>query len=106
LLLPRRRVKIGSLLKKVRQENILKTVAEQKKIQEREDWHKLVVKVIVWKEGTVGKGVVQLVNKITPKEWKLYRKKLTSANAANAKDKTHIRLKETWDRIKEHGGFS
>ncbi|MEK7497755.1 MAG: hypothetical protein AAB656_02465 [Patescibacteria group bacterium] len=59
----------------------------------------------MWKEGTGGRGVVQSVEKITSKEWKLYRKRLTSANAANAKDKTHLRLKETWDKIKEHGGF-
>ncbi|OGM25648.1 hypothetical protein A3D00_02790 [Candidatus Woesebacteria bacterium RIFCSPHIGHO2_02_FULL_38_9] len=100
---------------KNRQENILNIITRskkadrdlvyQKKFEEREEWHRLVVKVIIWKDGTVGEGVVQLVDKITSKEWEFYCGRITKANIVNGKDRIQIRLNETLQRIKENGGF-
>ncbi len=86
--------------------NIKKSLIDQKKLQEKEDWHKLVVKVIVWKDGPVGSGFVQFMDKITPKEWKDYRKRLTRVNAGKGKEKIQALLKEKWERINENGGFA
>ncbi len=62
--------------------------------------------MIVWKDGTGGKGVVQAVEKISPREWKLYRKRLIAASPLKGKDKIQARLRETWVKIKKSGGFA
>jgi len=60
--------------------------------------------VIVWKDGTSGKGVVQLVGKIVPKEWRTYCRRLIKANATDIV-RIQTRLKETKQKIRENGGF-
>lgn len=100
----------------VRQENILNTnfnskksdkeIAHEKNLEEREVWHKLIVKVITWKDGTVGKGVVAFSEKITPKEWRHYKKRLTAASPAKDTARIEARLKETLEKIKKNGGFA
>lgn len=73
-------------------------LAYQEKFQEREAWHKLVVKVICWKDG-------HLANKITPKEWETYCERTVKTNVSHGKDKVLHSLKETKDIITNHGGF-
>lgn len=107
---------IISLLASVRQENILNTnfnskksdkeIAHEKNLEEREVWHKLIVKVITWKDGTVGKGVVAFSEKITPKEWRHYKKRLTAASPVKDVARIEARLKETLEKIKKNGGFA
>jgi len=82
-----------------------KELAHEKNLEEREIWHKLVVKVITWKDGTVGKGVVAFSEKVTPKEWKIYKKRLTAASPIKDIARIEARLKETLEKIRKNGGF-
>ncbi len=61
--------------------------------------------MIVWKDGTVGKGVVGTFSKITPKEWRIYTKKILESVTDKARDKMKLRIRETLGKIKKNGGF-
>lgn len=80
-------------------------LVNQEKNNEKEAWHKLVVKVISWKDGLTNGGFVTYSNKITTKEWNIYSKKIAKTNLTNGKQKVHIYLKETKELIKKYGGF-
>ncbi len=80
-------------------------LANLEKIAERENWHKLVVKVISWKSGLLEGGSVKTANKITNKEWNLYCDRLVKTNTTYGKPKVLADLKEIKKLIKEHGGF-
>jgi hypothetical protein len=70
---------------------------------EREIWHKLVIKVIRWKDEPVVGG--NFTAKITSKEWDTYAKSIVQINTTNEKQKFLADLQETKDLIQKHGGF-
>ncbi len=59
----------------------------QDKVIERELWHKLVVKVIRWKENNLDDEIVRATEKITKTEWKNYCARMIETNATNGKEK-------------------
>ena len=81
-----------------RSNNHNNNLAYQEKFQEREAWHKLVVKMICWQDG-------HLVDKITSKEWKTYCEHTVKTNVSHRKDRVLDSLKETKEIITDHGGF-
>lgn len=80
-------------------------LAYLEKFNEREAWHKLVVKIISWKEGLLEGGSVKITDKVTSKEWNTYTKHLIKTNTSYTKQKVLSNLKETEDLIKQNGGF-
>lgn len=83
-----------------------KDLIHKKKAEKQEAWHNLVVKVILWKDGVTGRGAAHLMSKITPKEWKSYRKRITAANQSIGKGKLQSRLHEVWEKVTQNGGFA
>lgn len=79
--------------------------AYQEKFEEREAWHKLVVKVIIWKDGLSETETRKLINKISLKEWRVYCQHMVKTNVTYGREKVLANLKETWQIIKKHGGF-
>lgn len=75
--------------------------ASQEKSDQREIWHKLVVKIINWKDG----GASRIKDKITPKEWNTYYRRMLKTNTSYGKQRVLSELKETKDTIQKHGGF-
>ncbi len=73
-------------------------LAHQQKSEEREAWHKLVVKIIRLKEGLIE-------DKLTPKEWKAYCEFMVKTNISYSKEKILHGLKETRELIKANFGF-
>lgn len=84
----------------------LKRISQQK-LDERESWHKLVVKVIIWNEGSVQTNIRQntIVNKITQSEWSKYRRQIIKMNINQDREKVLSDLKYTLQKIKMNGGF-
>lgn len=80
-------------------------LAYQEKFNEREAWHKLVVKIICWKDGLLEGGTVKFTDKITLKEWNTYFKRMIKTNTTYHKERVLNNLKETREMIKKHGGF-
>lgn len=76
-----------------------------KKNDEREVWHKLVVKIISWKDGSFDGRAVRSATKITPKEWGIYSKRMIQINTTYGRQKVVSNLKETREMIRKHGGF-
>ncbi len=93
----------GKALKPSIKSNPKNRLANQEKFEERESWHKLVVKVIIWKDKT--RGDVNGVGKISSKEWKTYCKQTLKNNANLGKQKILTGLKQTRQLIKENNGF-
>lgn len=79
--------------------------AAQEKLEEREIWHKLVVKVIIWREGSSKDGKLREAEKITSKEWEIYCKRMISMSVTYGKEKAALILKETCQAIQKNGGF-
>jgi hypothetical protein len=77
--------------------------AEKARLQE--DWFKIVVKILAWKEGLSGSGTKIHREKITTKEWKHYSDRIIKNNVSYNKDRVLKDLKETWDKISQYGGF-
>ncbi len=75
------------------------SLASQQKQEERETWHKLVVKVICWKDGL-------LQDKITPKEWTTYCQSMIKTNVSVGKQKVMENLKQLQQIIKDRNGFT
>ncbi len=84
----------------------LKRISQQK-LDERESWHKLVVKVIIWNEGSVLTNTRQnaTVNKITLSEWSKYRRQIIKMNINQDREKVLSDLKYTLQKIKLNGGL-
>ena len=76
---------------------------ETQKIKEKA--FKLLVKIISWESGSLGSIVVSAVNKITPEEWRQYKKHRSLVFAAFDKDKVKSDLEKTYNSIKENDGF-
>ncbi len=81
-------------------------LANQEKTEEREIWHKLVVKIISWKSGLLEGGLIKATDKITPKEWNTYHKGRVKISSDFGKDKVRSSLKEIKAFIKKQGGFA
>lgn len=80
-------------------------VLNQEKLEARESWHKLVVKIISWKDGISNK-TFKLNDKISPKEWEIYCERKMEINLIQGKDKVLKMLEDTKKIIKIHRGFS
>jgi hypothetical protein len=89
----------------VRTSGPVKTAEQQEKLEAKENWYKLVVKIIVWKEGNAENRNIKQVSKITAKEWKAYCQGMAKTNLTYGKEKVDARLKETWIIINRHNGF-
>lgn len=76
----------------------------QDKFDEREVWHKLVVKIINWKDGLRETSIIK--DKITSKEWRTYCSKMLQINVSSSKQKIMENLKELKKTISNHNGFS
>lgn len=72
---------------------------------EREIWHKLVVKIILWK-AEIRSDVLAYKDKITLSEWKFYSKKMKKINELGGKNKILATLKETKEKIEKNYGFA
>lgn len=70
------------------------------KLEERESWHKLVVKIISWKDGSLRE-----ISKITSKEWVTYYHRVLKTNIVLGRQKTRRNLNETKEIIKNNDGF-
>lgn len=81
-------------------------LAYQEKWEEREAWHKLVVKIISWKSGLVKGGMVTKDHKITAEEWKTYFDRTLQINTTYGRQRVLSDLEETRTRISNHGGFA
>jgi len=88
----------------IRTNGPIKTLEQLEKIAAKENWFKLVVKIINWKDGNPEKGSIMLGTKITSKEWKAYSKGLIGNNLISP-EKALAKLKETKEKIQEFGGF-
>ena len=75
------------------------------KLEEREAWHKIVVKVIQWKSDQTHPSVHKSAPKLTPKEWKTYRAHSLKTNAQD-REKCLKKLHEAERRIRTLGGFA
>jgi hypothetical protein len=82
-----------------------KTDAQLAKIAAREDWFKLVVKIINWKDGNPESGSTALGCKITSKEWNAYTKGCLANHLINGKESAINTLKLTKQKIQTFGGF-
>jgi hypothetical protein len=80
--------------------------ANQEKQDEREAWHKLVVKIISWKNRLPESVAVLTNDLISKKEWDKYCKGTVKINANVDKKVMMKRLEEIRARIESFGGFS
>ena len=79
--------------------------ASQDQADQREIWHKLVVKIISWKDGLLEGGIIKITDKISSKEWNVYFKRILKMNTSYSKERVLLSLKETKDLITKNGGF-
>ncbi len=82
-----------------------KKKAAEAKLKVREDWHKLVVKIISWSDGLRNGGIISSDNKISKSEWSNYRKHILSVQKTDSLDVVKGRLEETRQSIEENHGF-
>ncbi len=79
----------------------VKSAEQLEKQKAKEDWHKLVVKILTWKDGSSSDSK----ERITDSEWKTYYKTIVNTNLTYSKDKVLSNLKEIRATIEENGGF-
>lgn len=79
--------------------------SQAENLEKREFWHRIVFKVILWKEENPLKREGSVVDKLTPGEWKIYRRRILKANMAQGAEKIQTRLKKTLQQIRENDGF-
>lgn len=72
---------------------------------EKENWYKLVVKILVWKDAKAGNEYIHNQDKITIKEWASYCDRIIETNVVKGKEKTVERLRQIEKIIKRNGGF-
>jgi hypothetical protein len=75
------------------------------KQEERENWHKIVVKILSWKGGKTNSGSSILKDKISLKEWNTYYQGMIKISVVSGKENTVKKLEEIKKLIKSHGGF-
>lgn len=78
---------------------VLKAQAAKEKI------FKLVVKIISWESGSLDSFTVKSSNKITQEEWLQYKKQRMDISTPETRDKAKDKLAQTYNSIKENGGF-
>jgi len=83
----------------------IKTPQQQEKLDAKENWHKLVVKILIWKDGSSINNNAHEKGRITDGEWKTYSKTIISTNTTLSKEKVAARLKELRETIQKNGGF-
>jgi hypothetical protein len=80
-------------------------LASQKKQEEREEWYKIVVKILRWKDNYYEKIGFEFNNKISIAEWQQYCKHMVEICVTKGASHTVNELKELESLIKKHGGF-
>lgn len=88
----------------VRSKNQNLSAAEIEKLQQKEYWHKLVIKIILWREDQFT-TISGLREKVTLKEWKTYCQQTLKTNVTYGKLKVNESLRQTWQEINKNGGF-
>lgn len=83
----------------------VKTAQQLEKITAKENWHKLVVKILIWKDGVSTDNSIKAKNRITDGEWKTYSKTIISTNVTYSKEKVLAKLKDLKETIQKNGGF-
>jgi len=78
---------------------------DPKKLEERETWHKIVVKVIQWKSDQTNLSILKTAEKISLPEWRTYRSHILKTNS-NDRTKALKKLENAQKRIKSLGGFA
>ncbi len=81
------------------------TPEQIEKQQVSEAWFKIVVKIIRWRDGTISYGDLAPVDKVSPKEWKMYCDNIKKKNVSYSEKRIADELKETWERINSYDGF-
>lgn len=76
------------------------------KAELRESWHKIVVKILCWKDGINQQNIVSKTDKITASEWEGYCERMMQISLEAGKDKTTEKLQKTKELIQKHGGFA
>ena len=76
----------------------------QERQEESEIWHKLVVKIVIWKEGSA-QNLLNTTTKLALSEWKTYYERIIKININQNKEKVLSDLEYTLQKIKLHGGF-
>lgn len=76
---------------------------ETQKVKEKA--YQLRVKIISWENGSLESPVISSGNKITPGEWKDYKKHRQSIFPILDKDRIKEDLEKTYNSIKTNGGF-
>lgn len=78
--------------------------ASQQKFEERESWHKLAVKVMLWSAEAVNtRG--SCPGKVTRSEWRRYRQQIIKTKVTYSKKRVLVDLKHTFQKVKVNGGF-
>lgn len=80
--------------------------AVEEKAALRESWHKIVVKILCWKDGLTQQNTITTADKITASEWRGYCERMMQISLEAGKDKTAEKLKQVKELIQKHGGFA
>ncbi|OGE23489.1 hypothetical protein A2688_01600 [Candidatus Daviesbacteria bacterium RIFCSPHIGHO2_01_FULL_38_8] len=83
----------------------LREQSNQEKLEERELWYKLVVKIIRWKDQALCLGITRATDKITTEEWNTYHQGIVKINTTKTQEKVLSDLRKTEELIKKNNGF-
>ncbi|KKQ65664.1 MAG: hypothetical protein US86_C0009G0032 [Candidatus Daviesbacteria bacterium GW2011_GWA2_38_24] len=64
----------------------LREQSNQEKLEERELWYKLVVKIIRWKDQALCLGITRATDKITTEEWNTYHQGIVKINTTKTQE--------------------
>ncbi len=87
-----------------------RTKEEQKQIAldnhiANEKIHSLVVKIISWKAGIRNGDQTKYMGKVTPEEWKEYKKHIIKISTSESPERVLDKLKKTEQSIQDNNGF-
>lgn len=82
------------------------SLASQERLDQRESWHKLVVKILTWKDQASEGNLVREEYRITAVEWETYSKHMVAMNTSYSREKMSASLKATKEIIEKNGGFA
>jgi flagellar biosynthesis chaperone FliJ len=85
--------------------NINIRAAYLKKQQERDDWFKIVVKILRWKDNYFQKIDNSLTSKISSEEWQIYSKQVIKMSVTKGTPKVKKELESLETIIKNNNGF-
>ncbi len=71
----------------------------------REKIFKLVVKIISWQTRSMDSIAIKHADKVTNHEWIRYKQHLLNISKSESTERVRDKLTQTYNAIKEHGGF-